>query len=130
MDIFQTLAEELNKHEEFLGFIDAWLPKLATHNSRYRGEFFETSKIDFLKAIGREEEAGELIVQNMEVVEVRQAEVDKAINNKDFIWAKNLIGEGIGIAQEKRDPGTVTQWEKQLLRIALLENDLLLARKY
>ncbi|GAA3962104.1 SWIM zinc finger family protein [Mucilaginibacter dorajii] len=130
MDIFQTLAEEINKHEEFLGFIDAWLPRLANRNSRYQEDFFETSKIEFLKAIGREEEAGELIVQNMEIVEVRQAEVDKAIDNKDFILAKNLVGEGIGIAQEKKHPGTVTQWEKQLLRIALLENDLLLVRKY
>ncbi|MDN3584010.1 SWIM zinc finger family protein [Mucilaginibacter flavus] len=130
MDTFQTLAEELNKHEEFLGFIDAWLPRLAKRSSSYQLEFFETTKIEFLEAIGRLEEAEALTAQNMEIVEVRQAEVNKAIDNKDFIRAKSLIADGIKIAGDKKHPGIVTQWEKQLLRIALLENDLLLTRKY
>jgi hypothetical protein len=129
-EVFQTLAVELNLHHEFLGWIDAWLPRLTAQHSNYRLEHFKTTKIDFLKAIGRHDEAEALIELNMEIVEVRQAEVDKVINNKDYEHAKKLINDGIKIAEDKRHPGTVSQWEKQLLRIALLENDVALTRKY
>lgn len=129
-DIFQTLAIELNLHQEFLAWIDAWLPRLTGQHSSYRLEHFKTTQIDFLEAIGRHTEAEALIELNMEIVEVRQAEVDKVLSSQDYERAKKLINDGIKIAEDKRHPGTVAQWEKQLLRIALLENDVPLTRKY
>jgi hypothetical protein len=63
-------------------------------------------------------------------VELRQKEVDKAIENKDFIKAKELIKDGIQIAEEKKHSGTVSQWKKELLRIAVLENDVTKVRVY
>ncbi len=44
--------------------------------------------------------------------------------------AKKLIGEGITIAEGKGHPGTVAQWQKELLRIAELENDITTVRHY
>jgi len=92
LDIFQTLAVELNLHHEFLAWIDAWLPRLTLKQNNYRLEHFKTTKIDFLKATGRFDEAEALIELNMEIVEVRQAEVDKVFIFRDAKWDRIFYG--------------------------------------
>lgn len=129
-DIFEDLAIALNKPETFLAFIDSQLPKLTGQYDDFKRNFFNTEKIDFLLALGKNKEAEQLISQNMDIVEVRQGEVDKAIAKKDFITAKELIQNGIKLAEKKLHPGTVSQWEKQLLRIAVLEKDISTVRHY
>ncbi len=129
-DIFQKLAVQLNNAEAFLNFTDAQLSKPLNEHSDYRHNFFQTQKIAFLQAIGSINEAENLIAQNLEITEVRQGEIDKAIGKKDYTLAKQLIKEGIAIAQKKQHPGTVNQWKKELLRIAVLENDIELVRLY
>ena len=129
-DIFEDLAISLNKPETFLAFIDTQFPKLTGEYDDFKRNFFKREKINFLKALGKNEEADQLIGQNMDIVEVRQGEVDKAINKKDFLTAKKLIHEGIKLAEKKLHPGTVSQWEKQFLRIAILEKDTLTVRHY
>ncbi len=128
--IFQNLAVQLNKPEAFLGFIDTQIPKLIGDFENYRKEYYQKSKIEFLKATGKTEEAGKLVLQNLDIVEVRQGEVNNAIDKKDFAAAKKLIAGGIKIANEKNHPGTVSQWEKELLRIAVLEKDISTIRHY
>ncbi|MEO8109115.1 MAG: hypothetical protein ABI594_03740 [Ginsengibacter sp.] len=83
-----------------------------------------------MQATGRKNEAEKLIVQHREITEVRQGEMDKAIGKKDYSLAKHLIDDGIAIAQKKQHPGTVNQWKKQLLRVAVLENDIERVRLY
>lgn len=130
LSVFEDLAITFAKHKEFLDFIDAQLSKFNGQYVDYKRKFFKTKKIDFLKAIGREDEAGELVQQNLDIDEVRQGEVNKAIDKKDFITAKKLIADGIKIAEAKKHPGTVLKWEEELLHIAILENDLTLVREY
>lgn len=129
-DLFKRLAIALNKHPEFLRFIDNQLPKLKGEYDDYHRNFFKTQKIDFLKETGRKAEAETLIQQNLDIVEVRQQEVNKAIAKKDFAAAKKLIAGGITIAEKEGHPGTVSQWEKELLRLAVLEKDKETIRYY
>lgn len=128
--VFERLAVKLNKAEEFLHFIDAQFIQLTGEYSEYRNDFFHTQKIEFLQATGRIDEAEKLVRQNLDIVEVRQGVVHKAIHKKDFFTAKKLIAGGIKIAEEKKHPGTVMQWEQVLLKIAVLENDSERVRYY
>nr|WP_256484221.1 SWIM zinc finger family protein [Mucilaginibacter flavidus] len=128
--LFENLAIELKKEQMYLDFIDSQVQKLTGNHDDYERNFYRTQKIDFLKALGRTEEVEELVQKNLDIKEVRQEEVDKAIDRKDFEHAKKLIAGGILIAEKQKHPGTVSQWEEQLLRIAILENDIALTRHY
>lgn len=129
-DIFQQLAGELNREKAFLAYIDAQLSKLTGKYDSYRKDFFITTKIEFLEALGRTGEVEKVIQQNMDVVAVREGEVNKAIDQKNFILAKRLISEGITTARKNEHPGIVSAWEKALLHIAVLEKDKETVRHY
>ena len=120
---FRQLSIMVGETAAFTKFIDNALSKLTGKEDTYRRNFFQTEKIAFLKDTGKEEEAKVLILQNLNIVSVRQGEVDRAIRKKDFPLAKQFITDGIKIAQKDIHPGTVTNWEKELLRIAFLEKD-------
>ena len=128
--VFEKLAVQLNNAEEFLSFIDAQLPKLTGEYDTYRKDFFQTEKITFLKATGKTNEAEKLTLQNLDIKEIRQGEINKAVSKKDYKLAKQLINDGIKAAEEKKHPGTVDQWQKELLRIAVLEKDTKTVRHY
>jgi hypothetical protein len=129
-EIFYVLAINLSKSEEFLKFIDDQIATLNGPYGEHRKSFMQRSKIAFLKETGNIKEADQLIQQNLEIVEIRQVEVDKFIFSKNFINAKKLINDGIKIAENKNHSGTVSQWQQQLLRIAELENDVQEIRKH
>jgi hypothetical protein len=77
------------------------MPSLTGAYDNYRREFFQKQKIEFLTAIGKVNEAEELIKQHLDITEIRQAEIEKAIHKKDYEQAKQLIKDGIKIAQKK-----------------------------
>jgi SWIM zinc finger len=128
--IFQNLAVAIGKPDQFLKFIDDRIVNLKGAYTDYRINFYRTQKIYFLKAMGNSKEADKLIHQNLDIVEVRLGEVNNAINRKDFAKAKALIADGIKIAEKKEHPGTVSNWQKELLRIAELEKDIKTVRYY
>ncbi|WP_217603626.1 SWIM zinc finger domain-containing protein [Chitinophaga sp. GbtcB8] len=130
INIYQRLAIQLNKEETFLNYLDARLTKLSAEEHAYKKNAFLVLKIGFLKAIGKANEIATLVQQNLDIVEIRQGEVDSAIDKKDFPLAKKLIAEGIKIAKQKGHPGVVSEWEKELLRIAVLEEDKETIRHY
>ena len=132
-DLFSTftdLAVLLNKEEDFLSCIEKQLAKLTGHYDDYGHDFLNRMKISFYESLGRTNEVEKLIHQNLDIQSVRQGEVNKAIDKKDFEAAKKLIEGGIKKAEADKHPGTVSQWEKELLRIAVMENDLYKIRYY
>ena len=128
--VFQALAIQLNKADVFLSFIDEQLPNLTGPYDKSEKEYYQTLKIDTLRAMGKTAEAENLIWENMDIVAVRQGEVDKAIASKDYAAAKALVAEGIRVAETLEEPATVTSWQKELLRLAVLENDTKTIRHY
>jgi hypothetical protein len=122
-DLYRNLALHLGNTEEFTQFLDAQLAAPAGPYDAYKREFFLKQRIDFARATGKPEEAEKLVQQHLDILDVRQGEVDKALERRDFRAAKELIAGGIRVAQEKDHPGTVTRWRKELLRVATLEND-------
>lgn len=129
-DIYYQLTLKLSKSKEFLVFIDA---KISKHDSRYNeysNKFFVLRKISFLKEIGQIEEVKLLTQKNIATVEIRQAEIDRLIKLKDYNQAKNLVDDGIKIAKAKSHAGTENSWLFQLLRIAVLQNDIVSVKKF
>ena len=126
--VFRDLALQLRRFHDFVEFIDDRCRNLSGKYDDYQKEFFLKEKISFYRETGHEL-ADLLVKQNMDIVEIRESEVDKAIEMKDYREAKRLIAEGIEIAEKKSHPGTVSRWKEVLLRIARLENDMATIRK-
>jgi hypothetical protein len=121
--VFRTLAVQSGQSTAFVDFIDRQCRKLTGKHDEYRKDFYQKQKIGFYREIGWDDAAEKLIRQNMNIVEIRQAEVGKAISRKDYTAAKDLIADGIRTAEEKGHSGTIAEWKKELLQIAVLEND-------
>jgi hypothetical protein len=130
VNVYQTLSIKLNKEKSFLNFVDGQIKMASADNNSYRKEYFLVRKIALLKAIGNVRDAQELVQQNLDIVDVRRGEVNNLIEEKDLFTAKKLIAEGIEVAEKKGHPGTITEWEKEFLRIAVLENDTRMIRHY
>jgi len=130
VNVYQALSIKLNKEKYFLNFVDGQIKMASAGNDSYKKEYFLVQKITFLKVIGNARDAQELAQENLDIVDVRRGVVNNLIEEKDFFTAKKLIAEGIEIANKKGHPGTVTEWEKEFLRIAVLENDTRMIRHY
>jgi len=130
VDVYQTLAIKLNKEKRYLNFIDGQLKAASANEYSYKKDYFLVRKINFLKTTGNITDAENLVRENLDVLDVRRGEVKRLIEKNDLPAAKKLIVDGIEIAREKGHPGTVSEWEKELLRIALLENDTKMIRYY
>ncbi len=129
-EIFFNASISLSKQEEFLGYVDAKIDKLSGTYDSYLKADLQKRKIDFLKQIGDDKQAEELTLQNLDIVEIRATEVEKLIQNKEYTNAKQLIIDGIKIAKQKAHSGTESNWEKELLRIAVLEKDVKKVREF
>ncbi|MDR2764775.1 MAG: SWIM zinc finger family protein [Tannerella sp.] len=124
--VFRHLAIQLSHTDEFVQFINKKVTKYQTvgsYSSEYRREFFLKQLIDFYRETGRKEMTEKLELKHLDIVEIRQQKVRQAIDNHDFQTARQLINDGIRIAENRNHPGTTAGWQKELLRIAVLEND-------
>ncbi|MVT11993.1 SWIM zinc finger family protein [Chitinophaga tropicalis] len=129
-DVYQVLAVRLKKEDAYLNFIDGQIKAASADKHSYQKDYFVVRKIAFLKAIGNIGEAQKLLQKNLDIVNVRRGEVSSLIEEGDWSSAKKLIAEGIEIASKKDHPGTVADWQKELLRIAVLEKDTSVVRHY
>ncbi|HEX8577576.1 MAG TPA: SWIM zinc finger family protein [Flavobacterium sp.] len=126
--MYAQLSINIHKPNDFIQFIDAKIQQAKSYD--YDRNFFISQKILFLKEIGKEEEVQELIRQNLEVSEIRAIEINRCIEEGEYEKAKQLLAEGIKIAEKKNHPGTVSQWEIELLKIAVLEKDIVMIRYF
>lgn len=124
VDVAQNIALQIGEGESFMKSLDNALLQFSGYSFEFYSKIFLERKIDVLEKLGRAQEIRQLISQNLEVPEMRQKVVDEKIAQKDYKQAKLLINEGIKIAEAKSYAGVVTNWEKKLLEIAKLENNL------
>lgn len=130
-DLTQTYASfciKTDRIDEFIQFLDSKIQ--FAKNDDYDRAFFIKTKILFLSQIGSTDEINKIIQQNLEIPEIRNIEIDRNIENQDYETAKKLISEGIKTAEIKKHSGTIFQFEKKLLAIAVLEKDIQLQRYF
>ena len=130
-EVFRYLSVQLNKAELFLSFAYqlAKSPVKPSDND-YHAQYLITQTILFFQETGNTEEAKKLIDQNLDIPEVRQIAIEETIENREYSKAKKLIHQGISVDERKGHPGTVLAWQKELLRIAILEGDIQTQRQY
>ncbi|MDR1456211.1 MAG: SWIM zinc finger family protein [Tannerella sp.] len=125
--LFRHLAIQLSHTDGFVRFVDKKEETLRTAadscHHEYRREFFLKQKIGFCRETGREDMAEKLELKHLDIVEIRRKKVCQAMDSHDFRTARQLINDGIRIAESRKHPGTVSEWQKELLHIAVLEND-------
>lgn len=120
--LFGEVCTAIYKTDDFIQFLDYKIE--SSKNYDYDRKFFIETKISFLAKAGKETEVQDLIQQNLEIPEIRALEIDRAMKEENYEKAKFFLADGIKIAENKRHPGTVMQWEKTLLQIAVLEKDI------
>lgn len=126
--IYASFCIKTDRKDEFLQYLDSKIQ--SAKNDDYDKEFFIKTKILFLSDIGSTDEIKNIIQQNLDIPEIRSIEIDRNIKNQNYETAKELISEGIKIAETKRHSGTVFEFEKKMLAIAVLEKDIQLERYF
>lgn len=119
---YEDLCIVTQKNDAFLAFLETKIQ--SNKNDDYEKRFLIQNKISFLTRIGKQDQVLSLIQENLQIPEIRKLEVEKMIKKQEYKTAKKLIADGIKIAEEKKHPGTVSDWEKRLLEIAVLEKDI------
>lgn len=121
IDLTYQTALRLSEPDLFLALIDRLLPLQKSGVSTFNQDHLRTTRVKFLRDIGRTDEADRQTEASMDIVAVRAQAVDEAIRTERYDRAKTLLREGIRIAEGKKHPGTVHQWEEKLLTIAEAE---------
>lgn len=127
-EIYATFCIKINKIDQFISFIEDKIQ--STKSDSYDRKFFIQTQIWFLSEIGRTDEVQKLTLQNLEIPEIRTLEINRMLENKEYETAKKLVEEGIKLAEQNNYSGTVYEFEKQLLAIAVLEKDINLERYF
>ena len=78
----------------------------------------------------KDSSADQLIQSNKHLTEVRRFVVEELIAQNKIDKAKALLNEGIDIATKQNHKGLVVRWEKLLLQIAEMQNDMQTSRSY
>ena len=127
-EIYGSFSIKTDRKIEFIQYLDSKIQ--FAKNNDYEKAFFIKTKISFLLETGNSDEVNKIIQQNLDIPDIRNIEIDRNIENQDYELAKKLINEGIKIAETKRHSGTVFQFEKKMLAIAVLEKNKQLERYF
>jgi len=118
------------QEKQFIKMIDSLIDSERDDTfSDYKVTHLLQVKIDYLTSKDRKDEAWKLIEDNKQYPEFREKIVEEFLNKKDYIKATELCFEGIKIAEEKKHPGTVHNWNEKLLSIYETTKNIIEIRK-
>jgi len=101
---------------------DTIIKCLDTVNGEYERERAQSLKLDIITKYKEKNEVQKFIEEHITNSSIRNNEISKAIENKEFERAIKLSKDGI--EYDKTDkPGLVKDWYNWLLKIAELQND-------
>ncbi len=92
-------------------------------NAEYKITKYLQYKMMLLQKEGKGAEIERLIDENIHISDFRKIRVEQYIEQNDHKRAIQLINEGIKIADQNREYGTVRQWKKKLLDIYQATNN-------
>jgi uncharacterized Zn finger protein len=115
LHIAYNLVRNVNEAEIIIKCLD-------TINSDYEKERAQSFKLEIIKRYRSKEEVQEFINKHITNSSIRNSEIAKAIENKEFDRALKLSKDGIKYDQKDK-PGLVKDWYNWLLKIAQLQND-------
>lgn len=101
---------------------DIILKCLDTVNGKYERERAQPFKLDIISKYKDAKEVQKFIDNHITNSSIRNSEIEKAMDNKDFEKAIRLCKDGIEYDKKDR-PGLVKDWYNWLLKIAQAQND-------
>jgi len=131
-DILATLLEQeldASKLKKIQKVVQKTFDSLEGNYIEYSQERYISILIDIAQRVGSEEDSEKLISSYIHFPRIRQMKLDMILEKEDYESAKQLIEEGIKVAEGKGHPGTVTQWKNVLIKISRLEKDVEEERK-
>jgi hypothetical protein len=117
--IFAKIDELLKKEQDQESF-----------SNKYDKEKSSEVKLEIIERFNGRVEALKFINENLEYTPIRRVAIDRAINEKDYVRAKNLAKEGIELDTKHGWPGLVVEWKEFLYKIANKEKNIDEIRKY
>ncbi|MGB1010446.1 MAG: SWIM zinc finger family protein [Thiolinea sp.] len=100
------------------------LDRQIERKSGWSKEYRLSKKYDLLMQWGHVKEAVELAGQYMDISKFREYFVQQAIDENNISKARQLIEEGIAIAERENSLGVVNRWREMLLAMAEQSDDL------
>jgi hypothetical protein len=113
------VAEKLAKNETDVDLLISCLNKTE---SDYQRERAQMAILRLLHQYKTQKEVSQFIEANLSNSSIRKMEIQKAIEDKNFEYAKKLCKDGIEMDKIQK-PGLAIDWYRFLLKIAQTEND-------
>lgn len=101
---------------------DIILNCLESVNGEYEREYAQSYKLELLRQCKNPKDVEEFINKHISNSKIRQQEIEKAFESKNYERAKALAKDGI-TCDEQSKPGLSKDWYDWLLKIALVQND-------
>ena len=114
------VAEKLAENETDVDLLISCLQKTK---DGYETEAAQVTILNLLQKYKTPAEVHQFINKNISNYRIREIEIKRAINDKNFEYAKKLCFDGIEVDKIDR-PGIVIDWYRYLLKIARLENEV------
>lgn len=122
----ETLLDDFNRisqtKEGAMTFIDKMLSE--ENKDSYRRAELITQKIELLHALDRHKEAEKIIESYLYLPPIRKIKIARLLEDKKSEEALQTIDEGIKIAVELENRGTVFDWKKEKLNIYQQTNNI------
>lgn len=119
-ELVQSVSISIQPADKALALIDKLLEERQDSYALYQ---MVLRKVNLLYQINEPQKADEIIREYLFLPEIRRQEVDKLIANAQYDSAIRLLDEGIRIAEGKKHPGKVNEWQKIKLNIYEKTND-------
>ena len=114
------VAEKLVESEKE---VDVLISCLQKTKDGYETEAAQVTILNLLQKYKTPAEVHQFINKNISNYRIREIEIKRAIEDKNFEYAKKLCKDGIEIDQKEK-PGLATDWYRWLLKIAQAENEV------
>ena len=121
-DLLGTLAQTELQKQKFIKLQDQLLKQIEDKNSN-DAEAIITRKIDFYHLNNLNDQAHQLIEDNIQFHKFRKIIVEEKIGSKDFEAAKQLITDALS-ESINNNYHVVREWEEILMSIAQIEQDI------
>lgn len=102
---------------------DIILAKLKSFQNEYEKERAQELELDIMSRFKKEEIVQDFVERNIGNSRIREREIEKAFDHKDYQRAITLAKDGINYDKDKK-PGLLKTWYDWLLKIAEAQNDI------
>jgi hypothetical protein len=96
---------------------------LENEPDSFRTHSLVMSKMELLESAGKKEEIKKTISHYLYLPEIRKIKLKELVSEKQYGEALALIDEGMSLAEEKKHPGTMSDWKDEKLSVyRLMDN--------